>query len=81
MPEAFAAAVSALTLTGKLRVGIDFANFLPSGKAAASAEPRGSALDFDRELGRQLRVIVEIVTDEHSFLRPPGKIGMGADEA
>jgi polar amino acid transport system substrate-binding protein len=44
-----------------LRVGINFANFLLTGKDPATGEPRGIALDLAHELGRRLGAPVEIV--------------------
>ncbi len=76
MPNVSPAAVSALAPSGKLRVGINFGNFLLTGKNPATGEPRGIALDLARELGRRLAVPVEIVGYDS-----PGKLAdaAGAD--
>jgi polar amino acid transport system substrate-binding protein len=50
-----------LAPTGKLRAGINFGNTLLTAKDPATGEPRGIAIDLARELGRRLRVPVEIV--------------------
>lgn len=61
MTECPPAARSELAPTGKLRVGINFGNFLLTAKDPATGEPRGVAVDLGRELGRRLGVPVEIV--------------------
>ncbi len=61
MLQAPPAAISDLAPTGKLRVGINFSNFLLTAKDPATGEPRGIAVDLGRELGRRLGVGVEIV--------------------
>ncbi len=46
--------------TGTLRVGINFGNALLAGRDASGA-PRGIAVDLAQELGRRLRVPIEVV--------------------
>ena len=70
MSPATPAAVSALAPTGKLRVGINFANFLLTRRDPA---PGGIALDLAHELGRRLGVPVEIVGYDS-----PGKLADAA---
>jgi len=55
------AAKSELAPTGKLRVGINYGNFLLVQKDAASGEYRGIAVDLGRELGKRLGVPVDVV--------------------
>ena len=55
------AAKSELAPTGKLRVGINYGNFLLVQKNEASGEYTGIAVDLGRELGRRLGSAVEIV--------------------
>jgi polar amino acid transport system substrate-binding protein len=55
------AVVAELAPTGKLRLGINFSNFLLTAKDPATGEGRGIAIDLGRELGRRLGVPVEIV--------------------
>jgi polar amino acid transport system substrate-binding protein len=64
MPQIFPAARSDLAPTGKLRVGINYGNFLLVTKDPASGEPRGIAVDLARELGRRAGVPVEFVPYE-----------------
>jgi polar amino acid transport system substrate-binding protein len=52
---------SELAPTGKLRVGINYGNFLLVTSHAAGADPRGPAPDIARELGRRVDVPVEFV--------------------
>jgi polar amino acid transport system substrate-binding protein len=52
---------SELAPTGKLRVGINYGNFLLVTAYAAGTEPRGPAPDLARELGRRLGVPIEWV--------------------
>ncbi|MGE5525973.1 MAG: ABC transporter substrate-binding protein [Rhodospirillaceae bacterium] len=61
MPQPSPAVISDLAPTGKLRVGINFSNFLLTAKDPATGEARGVAVDLGRELGRRLGVPVEIV--------------------
>ena len=59
---ALSAAVRAeLAPTGKLRVGINYGNFLLVNQDPASGEYRGIAVDLGRELGRRLGVPVDLV--------------------
>lgn len=55
------AAASELAPTGKLRVGLNYQNFLLVLKDAPDGAPRGIAPDLGRELGRRLGVAVEFV--------------------
>jgi polar amino acid transport system substrate-binding protein len=55
------AVVAALAPTGKLRLGINFSNFLLTAKDPVTGEGRGIAIDLGRELGRRLGVPVEVV--------------------
>jgi polar amino acid transport system substrate-binding protein len=50
-----------LAPTGKLRVGINFSNFLLAGKDPVSGMPRGIAVDLARELGRRAGMPVEFI--------------------
>jgi len=59
-PEVSAAVRSELAPTAKLRVGINYGNFLLVNKDRAS----GIAVDLGREIGRRLGVAVELVTYE-----------------
>jgi polar amino acid transport system substrate-binding protein len=59
--EAAAAARSELAPGGKLRVGLNYGNFLLVLKDAPDGAPRGIAPDLARELGRRLGVPVEFV--------------------
>jgi polar amino acid transport system substrate-binding protein len=65
------AARSELAPTGKLRVGINYGNFLLV--TSMNPEPRGVAPDVGRELGRRLGVPVEFVSFDTA-----GKLGDGA---
>ena len=58
------AARSELAPTGKLRVGINYGNFLLVSKDPASGGYRGIAVDLGRELGRRLDVPVDLVAFE-----------------
>ncbi|HEY6720411.1 MAG TPA: ABC transporter substrate-binding protein [Burkholderiales bacterium] len=58
------AARSELAPTGKIRVGINYGNFLLVNKDPASGKYRGIAVDLGRELGRRLGVPVELVAFE-----------------
>src|SRR5260221_3668338 len=62
VPAAPAAAVADLAPGGKLRAAINFGNPILAVRDAASGEPRGLSVDLARELGRRLRVPVELVT-------------------
>ena len=64
VPQVSPAARSELAPTGKLRVGINYGNFLLVTKDAASGEYRGIAVDLGRELGRRLGVPVDLVAFE-----------------
>ena len=55
------AAKSELAPAGRLRVGINYGNFLLVTKDDAKGEYRGIAVDLGRELGRRLGVPVELV--------------------
>jgi|SRR5882672_1293005 len=55
------AARSELAPGGKLRVGLNYGNFLLVLKDGPGGEPRGIAPDLGRELGRRLGVQVEFV--------------------
>ena len=52
---------SELAPTGKLRVGINYGNFLLVTSYSEGAEPRGPAPDLARELGRRVDAPVEFV--------------------
>ena len=60
-PDVPPAARSELAPTGKLRVGLNFGNVLLTAKDPATGARRGVAVDVAHELGRRLRVPVEIV--------------------
>ena len=60
-PEASPAASSELAPSGKLRVGLNYGNFLLVLKDALDGSPRGIAPDLGRELGKRLGVPVEFV--------------------
>ncbi len=60
-PQIFPAARTELAPTGKLRVGVNYGNFLLVTKDPAGGEPRGIAVDLARELGRRAGVPVEFV--------------------
>src|SRR2546428_6646078 len=68
-PQVPPAARSELAPTGKLRVGINYQNFLLVNKNPAGGEYSGIAVDLGRELGRRLGVPVELVPFE-----PAGKL-------
>src|SRR2546422_5929877 len=63
-PQVSPAARSELAPTGKLRVGINYQNFLLVNKNPAGGEYSGIAVDLGRELGRRLGVPVELVPFE-----------------
>jgi len=52
---------SELAPTGKLRVGLNYGNFLLVSDASKDGEPRGVAPDLARELARRLEVPLEFV--------------------
>ena len=58
------AARSDLAPSRKLRVGINYGNFLLVNKDVSSGEYRGIAVDLARELGRRLGVPIELVAFE-----------------
>ena len=60
-PDISPALLTELAPTGKLRVGINYGNFLLVTRGPAGGEPRGIAPDLARELGRRLGVGVEFV--------------------
>jgi polar amino acid transport system substrate-binding protein len=60
-PDVSPAVRAELAPTGKLRIGINYGNFLLVTAYTAGAEPRGPAPDLARELGRRLGVPVEFV--------------------
>jgi polar amino acid transport system substrate-binding protein len=60
------AARSELAPGGKLRVGLNYGNFLLVLKDGPGGEPRGIAPDLGRELGRRLGVPVEFVKYEQA---------------
>src|SRR5262245_53176145 len=55
---------SELAPTGKLRVGINYQNFLLVTAGGAEGEPRGPAPDLARELARRLEAPIEFVRFE-----------------
>ena len=74
MPTSFLDTARAeLTPTGKLRVGLNYSNFLLVGRDPVNGFPRGIAVDLAGELGRRTGAPVEFVGYES-----PGKM---ADEA
>jgi polar amino acid transport system substrate-binding protein len=60
------AARSELAPGGKLRVGLNYGNFLLVLKDGPGGEPRGIAPDLGRELGRRLGVPVEFIKYEQA---------------
>jgi polar amino acid transport system substrate-binding protein len=52
---------SSLALTGALRVGINYGNFILATRDAATGESRGVAIDLARELASRLAVPLKIV--------------------
>ncbi|HXJ81795.1 MAG TPA: ABC transporter substrate-binding protein [Candidatus Methylomirabilis sp.] len=64
---------SELAPTGKLRVGINYGNFLLVTSYTPGAEPRGPAPDLARELGRRVGLPVEFVAFDTA-----GKLADGA---
>src|SRR5262249_48679292 len=63
-PAISAAARAELTPTSKLRVGINYGNFLLVTSYSAGSERRGPAPDLARELGRRVGATVEFVAFE-----------------
>jgi polar amino acid transport system substrate-binding protein len=61
MSQPAPAVIADLAPTGKLRLGINYSNFLLTAKDPVTGEGRGIAIDLGRELGRRLRVPVEVV--------------------
>lgn len=61
MAQASSAQLSDLAPTGRMRVGLNFSNFLLAGKDPLSGEPRGIAVDLARELGQRAGVPVEFI--------------------
>jgi polar amino acid transport system substrate-binding protein len=53
-----------LAPTGKLRVGINYGNFVLATKDPATGEPQGIAVKLAREIGTRLDVPVELVSFE-----------------
>jgi polar amino acid transport system substrate-binding protein len=62
MTDAPPDAVSDLAPRGTLRAAINFGNPVLAQKDPATREPRGVSVDLARELGKRLRVPVELVT-------------------
>ena len=60
------AARAELTPKGKLRVGLNYGNFLLVLKDGPGGEPRGIAPDLGRELGKRLGVPIEFVRFEQA---------------
>jgi polar amino acid transport system substrate-binding protein len=61
MSQPAPAVIADLAPTGKLRLGINYSNFLLTAKDPVTGEGRGIAIDLGRELGRRLGVPVEVV--------------------
>jgi polar amino acid transport system substrate-binding protein len=61
MSQPAPAVIADLAPTGKLRLGINYSNFLLTAKDPVTGEGRGIAIDLGRELGRRLGVSVEVV--------------------
>lgn len=61
MSQPTPAVIADLAPTGKLRLGINYSNFLLTAKDPVTGEGRGIAIDLGRELGRRLGVSVEVV--------------------
>ena len=64
MSEISPAVLADLAPAGKLRVGINFSNNLLTARDPVTRAPSGVALDLAHELGRRLKVPVEIVSCE-----------------
>lgn len=76
-PQAPTTARSELVPKGKLRVGINAANFLLVSEYVPGSEPHGIAPDLGRELGRRLGTPVEfVVFDSPGKLADAGKTGV-----
>ena len=61
MLQATPAVLADLAPTGKLRIGINFSNFLLTARDPVTGEGRGIAIDLGRELARRLGVPAEVV--------------------
>jgi polar amino acid transport system substrate-binding protein len=61
MSQPAPAVIADLAPTGKLRLGINYSNFLLTAKNPVTGEGRGIAIDLGRELGRRLGVPVEVI--------------------
>jgi polar amino acid transport system substrate-binding protein len=61
IPDITPAVRSDLASTGKIRAAINYGNFILATKDKVTGESRGVAVDLLNELGRRLRVAVEIV--------------------
>jgi polar amino acid transport system substrate-binding protein len=61
MSQPAPAVIADLAPTGKLRLGINYSNFLLTAKDPVTGEGRGIAIDLGRELGRRLGVPVEVI--------------------
>jgi len=67
---------SELAPAARLRVGINYGNFLLVTNYVPGAEPRGVAPDLGRELGRRLGIPIEfVVFDSAGKLADAGKVG------
>ncbi len=67
---------SSLAPTGKLRVGLNFGNFLLTRKPATGGEPGGIAPDLGREIARRAGLAIEFVHyDQAGKLADGGKAG------
>ena len=64
MSEISPAVLADLAPGGKLRVGINFSNHLLTARDPVTKAPSGVALDLGHELGKRLKVPVEIVSCE-----------------
>jgi polar amino acid transport system substrate-binding protein len=73
MSQITAAVRSDLAPGGKIRVGINYGNFILASKDPATGESRGVAVDLMREIARRLEVPAEIVAYD--------KVGVMVDEA
>ncbi len=67
---------ASLAPTGKLRVGLNFGNFLLTRKPAPGGEPGGIAPDLGREIARRAGLAIEFVHyDQAGKLADGGKAG------